>query len=139
MNGMSLEKATAKKLSIGFNRICSCPPNHLNCLSPKEWIKYQLGVWQFNYEARDVRDKNLHPATFPIALAKRCIELFTHRGELVLDPFVGSGTTLVAARDSDRNAVGVDLKKDYIDLCDTGLAELNPHCANECRKSLCAR
>lgn len=69
---------------IGYTRTCSCPPHHLNCLSAKEWIKYQMGVWQFAYEGRDLRDKNLHPATFPIALAKRVISLFTHEGELVL-------------------------------------------------------
>ncbi len=80
-------------------------------------MKAQLGVWQFSYEGRDIRDKEVHPATFPIALAKRCIELFTHRGELVLDPFVGSGTTLVAARDVERNAVGFDLLPRYIALC----------------------
>jgi len=77
-------------------------------MSAKEWIKAQIGVWQFYYESRDIRDKNLHPATYPISLAKKCIELFTHRGELVVDPFVGSGTTLVAARDVNRNCVGFD-------------------------------
>lgn len=104
------------KLEINHERICSCQPNHINCLTPKEWLKNQLGVWEFNYESRDIRDKELHPATFPIALASRCIELFTHAGELVIDPFLGSGTTLIAARDNNRNAVGFDLKKDYIDL-----------------------
>ena len=99
------------------DRLCDCPPNHINCLTAKEWIKSQLGVWQFYYESRDIRDKNAHPATFPIALAARCISLFSHEGELVLDPFVGSGTTLVAARDLNRNAVGFDLKQDYVDLC----------------------
>lgn len=74
-------------------------------LTAKEWIKCLLGVWQFAYEGQDIRDKNLHPATFPIALAKRLISLFTHEGELVLDPFVGSDTTLVAARDLNRNPV----------------------------------
>lgn len=103
-------------LDIGFTRTCTCPPNHLNCLTPKEWLKAQLGVWQFSYEGRDIRDKDLHPATFPIALASRCIQLFTHKGELVLDPFVGSGTTLVAARDTGRNAVGFDLHPKYIAL-----------------------
>lgn len=111
------------KLSIGWQRTCQCPENHLNCLTAKEWLKCQLGVWQFFYEARDIRDKNLHPATFPIALARRVIELFTHRGELVLDPFVGSGTTLVAARDADRNSVGFDLQERYIDLCRERLAQ----------------
>lgn len=103
-------------LEIGHRRACDCPPNHLNCLSAREWMKAQIGVWQFYYEGRDVRDKALHPATFPIALARRAIELFTHRGELVLDPFVGSGTTLVAARDTGRNALGFDLKPEYVEL-----------------------
>jgi len=92
-------------------------------MAPKEWLKCQLGVWQFFYEARDIRDKNIHPATFPIALAKRVIELFTHQGELVLDPFVGSGTTLVAAQDTNRNAVGLDLHRKYIDLCKSRLSQ----------------
>jgi len=99
-----------------MERTCDCPPNHLNCLTAKEWLKCQLGVWQFFYEKRDIRDKDLHPATFPIALATRVIELFTHKGELVLDPFVGSGTTLVAAEDLDRNALGFDLQHDYVEL-----------------------
>jgi len=106
-----------KKLNIGHERICSCKKNHLNCMSPKEWIKCQLGVWQFTYEKRDIRDKDIHPATFPISLAKKVIELFTHEGELVVDPFVGSGTTLVAAQDLNRNAVGFDLQRKYIELC----------------------
>ena len=111
-----------KKLEISNTRTCDCPPNHLSCLTAKEWIKHQLGVWRFFYESRDIRDKNLHPATFPISLAKYVIELFTHKGELVLDPFVGSGTTLVAARDLDRNAVGFDLQEKYIRLCGERLA-----------------
>lgn len=82
-----------------------------------------MGVWRFTYEGRDIRDKNVHPATFPIALAARVIGLFTHRGELVLDPFVGSGTTLVAARDLERNAVGFDLKPEYVQLCQERLAQ----------------
>src|SRR3972149_2171538 len=73
------------KLGIGHKRACFCGPTHINCMTPKDWLKSQLGVWQFFYEARDIRDKNLHPATFPIALAKRVIALSTHAGELVLD------------------------------------------------------
>ena len=109
-------------LRIGTERTCECKPGHINCLSAKEWLKNQLGVWQFSYTGRDIRDKNLHPATFPISLARRVIELFTHEGELVLDPFVGSGTTLVAAQDTGRNAVGFDLSSDYVHLCSKRLA-----------------
>lgn len=101
---------------IGYERTCNCKPGHLSCIEAKEWMKNQIGVWTFAYEARDIRDKNVHPAVFPISMAKRIIEQFTHRGELVIDPFVGSGTTLVAAQDLSRNAIGFDLKQDYVDL-----------------------
>ncbi len=114
-----------KKLPIGFKRLCDCKPSHINCMTAKEWLKSQLGVWQFFYESRDVRDKKVHPATFPIALAKKLIELFSHQGELVLDPFVGSGTTLIAASDLNRNSVGFDLQASYINLCTTRLANNN--------------
>src|SRR6266516_572408 len=105
-----------QKLNIATNRTCECEPSHINCLTAKEWIKCQLGVWQFNYEGRDIRDKTKHPATFPISLARRCIELFSHQGELIVDPFMGSGTTLVAARDVSRNAVGFDIHPEYVAL-----------------------
>jgi len=113
--------AAGQRLHIGHERLCGCPPSHLNCMSAKEWIKAQLGVWRFNYQKRDIRDKSVHPATFPISLAKNVISLFSHRGELVLDPFVGSGTTLVAARDLERNAVGFDINDAYINLSWTRL------------------
>jgi DNA modification methylase len=111
-----------------FQRLCECPENYLSCMSPKEWIKAQLGVWRFAYEKRDIRDKQIHPATFPIALAKRVIELFTHKGECVVDPFVGTGTTLVAAQDLERNAVGFDLHPQYVRLAQERLKqnERNP-------------
>ncbi len=108
--------SNSKIVEIGWTRQCDCPTSHINCLTAKEWIKAQIGVWQFYYEARDIRDKELHPATFPISLARRVVELFTHRGELVLDPFVGSGTTLVAAGDCGRNALGFDLQERYVAL-----------------------
>lgn len=111
------------KLQINHRRTCNCGPTHINCMTAKEWLRSQLGVWQFTYESRDVRDKKVHPATFPISLAKKVIELFTHEGELVLDPFVGSGTTLVAASDLSRNAAGFDLQQRYIELCEKRLRE----------------
>lgn len=113
------------KLDIGDSRTCACKPTHINCLPAKEWLKSQIGVWQFFYEGRDTRNKALHPATFPVSLAKKVISLFSHEGELVLDPFVGSGTTLLAAQDLNRNAVGFDLQEKYIDLCATRLASNN--------------
>ncbi len=119
-----MARAAFERLSqIGTQRTCDCKPSHICCLTAKEWLKNQLGVWEFNYEKRDIRDKTIHPATFPIALPRRLIRQFSHEGELVLDPFVGSGTTLLAARDAGRNAVGFDLSSAYIALCRQRLAD----------------
>ncbi len=82
-------------------------------MTAKEWTKSQIGVWKVFYEKRDVRDKEVHPAVMPIALAKRAVELFTHKGELVLDPFNGIGTTMVACMDLERNSVGFDINAQY--------------------------
>jgi len=109
-------------IDISNTRLCDCHKGYLSCIEARDWMKNQIGVWQFMYEPRDIRDKNVHPAVFPIALAKRVIEQFTHKGELVIDPFVGSGTTLLAAQDLDRNAVGFDLKQEYVDLANSRVA-----------------
>ncbi len=116
-------KNNNKKLDISLNKNCLCADNHTNCLTAKDWLRNQVAIWEFYYEKRDIRDKNIHPAVFPIGLPKKCIELFTHKGELVLDPFLGIGTTLLAARDSGRNAVGFDLNQKYIDSTEERLAQ----------------
>ena len=105
-------------------KTCDCPPNHLNCLTAKEWVKNQVSIWECFYEKRDVRDKTVHPATFPISLARRVIENFTHKGEIVFDPFCGTGTTLVAARDCGRNAIGLDLNAGYIKIANARLVDV---------------
>lgn len=110
-------------INIDNHRLCDCPKGYLSCIEAKDWMKNQIGVWQFMYEPRDARDKKVHPAVFPIAMAKRVIEQFTHKGELVIDPFVGSGTTLVAAQDLCRNAVGFDLKQEYVELANSRVVE----------------
>lgn len=111
-------------LDINFEKTCLCSDTHINCLTAKQWARNQVAIWELYYKKGDIRDKSIHPAVFPIALPKRCIELFTHKGELVLDPFVGIGTSLIAARDSERNAVGLDLKQEYIDFAKKRLAQL---------------
>ena len=62
----------SKQLEIGYEKTCNCPLNHINCLTAKEWIQSQVGIWEFSYEKRDIRDKNIHPAVFPIALPAKC-------------------------------------------------------------------
>jgi len=112
-----------KPLRIGGIKTCQCPPNHLNCMTPKEWIKSQIGVWKFYYEKRDIRDKTVHPAVFPISMAKQVISLFTHKGELLVDPFAGAGTALLAARELGRNAVGFDINQKYVDIAKQRLTQ----------------
>ena len=110
-----------KKLDINTVKTCNCEANHTNCLTAKEWTKSQVAVWEFAYKKRDVRDKKIHPAVFPIDLPGKCIQLFSHEGELILDPFVGIGSTMVAAQDLKRNAIGFDLKLDYLKYAKTRL------------------
>jgi site-specific DNA-methyltransferase (adenine-specific) len=67
------------------------------------------------YLATESSNQN-HAATFPIALPEWFIKLFTKEGDIVLDPFVGSGTTCVAAKQLCRNYVGIDTLEDYVHL-----------------------
>lgn len=66
-----------------------------------------------------------HPAPFPVDLPRRLIELYTYKGDLILDPFIGSGTTAVAAVETGRHFVGFDTEQSYIDLAKERLAEAN--------------
>jgi len=118
-----MKQKIEKPLKINYKKICECNPKNINCMTAKEWIKSQVAIWEFFYEKRDIRDKNIHPAVFPISLPSKCIQLFTHKGELVLDPFVGIGSTLLASQDLNRNAVGFDLKKEYVEYSKSRLSQ----------------
>jgi len=107
----------SKIIDIGHIKTCNCKDNHISCITAKEWMRAMVGIREFYYKKRDIRDKNVHPAVYPIALPAHFIETLTHKGELVLDPFVGIGSTLVASQDLGRNAVGFDLQQKYIDVC----------------------
>jgi len=132
-----MKKKYIKKIDINFRKTCSCSNNHINCLTAKEWVRNQVAVWEFYYEKRDIRDKDIHPAVFPVALPAKCIQLFTHKGELVLDPFMGIGTTLLAARDLGRNAVGFDLNKKYMNITKKRLVQLTLNCDKTKQIAIC--
>jgi len=108
---------------LPYTKICQCSESKLSCLDAKSWVKAQVGVWRVAYEKDDIRDKTVHPATFPIQLARRVIELFTHEGELVLDPFCGIGTTLLASKQLNRNALGIDINPKYIECAHKRIAQ----------------
>lgn len=84
-----------------------------------EFLGATLDVWEIPSE-RATRVG--HPAPFPVGLPRRLIELYTYRGDLVLDPFVGSGTTALAALESGRHYVGFDTEQEYIELAEQRLA-----------------
>ena len=57
-----------------------------------------------------------HPAPFPVELPKRCIKLFSYVGDIVLDPFMGSGTTIVASKTLDRKSMGIEISREFCEL-----------------------
>lgn len=77
-------------------------------LTKEEWKEYFAGHWYFG-GTRQVG----HEAMFPEELPRRLIRMFTFRGDTVLDPFLGSGTTVKAALDLKRNAVGYEINRDF--------------------------
>jgi site-specific DNA-methyltransferase (adenine-specific) len=85
-----------------------------------EFLEWTNGVWCFNGESKR---KVGHPAPFPIELPRRCIKLFSYVGETVLDPFLGSGSTLIACKDLDRIGVGVEISRRYCSLAKKRLAK----------------
>lgn len=98
---------------------------HENTLTSDEFMSATLDLWQM--EPESARRVN-HPAPFPVELPERLIHLYTYKDDLVLDPFMGSGTTLVAARRTARRGIGFDLDPDYVEIARSRVAqESKPH------------
>ena len=96
--------------------------NRLNDLSHKEWLRFQKSWFVHNPPPRQ-RQARRHPAKFPETLAQEFVEFFTKRGQRVLDPMVGTGSTLVACLRSGRNSVGIELNPTYARLAQQTVAE----------------
>lgn len=82
-------------------------------IAKKEFMDWTNGVWTFTGESKT---RVGHPAPFPIELPRRCIKLFTFVGDTVLDPFLGSGSTLIACVMTNRKGIGVEIDKNYCDI-----------------------
>ncbi|SDN51124.1 DNA methylase [Fictibacillus solisalsi] len=97
--------------------------NQLNGLTGSEWAKKSISVKEYP----DVRSEKqrIHGASFPKSLAKEHIEIYTKQGDVVLDPFLGVGTTVDACLELGRNSVGIELNQEFITLAQEDLTELD--------------
>ena len=93
----------------------------LSMLTREEMQTWYRSLWT---DIPGASTKAGHPAPFPVKLAERLIRMFSYAGDVILDPFVGSGTTSLAAAKTGRNSIGVDIDYDYIDLATRRLRDL---------------
>ena len=82
-------------------------------------MEWTLGLWAFNGQNTA---QHGHPAPFPEELPRRLIKLFSFREDIVLDPFLGSGTTCRVAKDLGRRSIGVEISREFCEVA-----------ANRCR------
>lgn len=82
-------------------------------ISRDEFMNWTNGLWTFSGESKK---RTGHPAPFPIELPQRCIKLFSYVDDVILDPFLGSGTTLIAAALNNRKGIGIEVDLEYCKL-----------------------
>jgi len=85
----------------------------LSDITRNEFIAWTNGVWTFPGESKS---KIGHPTPFPVQLPTRCIKLFSYVGDTILDPFLGSGTTLLACLETHRKGTGIEIQRKYCRL-----------------------
>lgn len=90
-------------------------------ITKEEFLEYTKSIWSFPAASA----KRIgHPAPFPCELPLRLIKLYTYEGDIVLDPFMGSGQTAIAAKSVGRRYIGYDLSQEYTDLANKRIAEM---------------
>lgn len=90
-----------------------------NDIQREEFMQWTNGVWTFSGQSK--KGAGGHPAAFPVELPKRCIKLFSFVGDTVLDPFLGSGSTLIATCINNRIGIGIDIDKGYCKIAKSRL------------------
>lgn len=88
--------------------------SRINDITKKEFMDWTNGVWTFNGQSK--KGAGGHPAPFPVELPRRCIKLFSFIGDTVLDPFIGSGSTLIASHVHKRKGIGIDIDQKYCNI-----------------------
>ncbi|HPO91770.1 MAG TPA: site-specific DNA-methyltransferase [Victivallales bacterium] len=105
--------APVETIVIFYKKNWKKEKNGKSDLTKKEFMEWTNGLWTFSGESKK---KIGHPAPFPVELPKRCIKLFSFVGDIVLDPFLGSGSTLIACKNFNRKGIGVEIDKKYCEL-----------------------
>ena len=82
-------------------------------LAFNEWKEYVRNIWRIESETEWIKE---HPSVFPVEIPMRLIKMYSFVGDTVLDPFLGSGTTTLACRLTNRNSVGYEINPKYLDL-----------------------
>ena len=82
-------------------------------LTKKEWVEFTKQIWDIPIPGKGDIAFGEHSAIMPEEIVRRCVRLFTYVGDIVLDPFAGSGTTLKVAQELKRNFVGYEISKNY--------------------------
>lgn len=96
------------------------PIGKKSTISKEEFLELTKSVWTFPAEsARKIG----HPAPFPVELPYRLMQLYTFKDEIILDPFVGSGSACIAALKAKRHYVGYDINKNYVKLAETRIKQ----------------
>jgi site-specific DNA-methyltransferase (adenine-specific) len=94
-----------------------------NTITRDQFMEWTKSIWTMNAESA----KRIgHPAPFPIDLPYRLIQLYSFKTDIILDPFMGSGTTALAALQSDRKYIGYDTSQEYIDLANKRIEPYRP-------------
>ena len=97
------------------------PEKGVSDITREEFIAWTNGLWTFNGESAK---RTGHPAPFPVELPHRCIKLFSYVDDIIFDPFLGSGSTLVAAAMNGRKAIGIDISAKYVELARNRIAAI---------------
>jgi DNA modification methylase len=93
-----------------------------NDLDGRTWTKYSISVW--SDLKKSVEEKRLkHPALFPLSLVERLLQIYSQKGQMILDPFLGSGSTLLTAQRMGINGLGLEISSDYLKIFNDRLKE----------------